>query len=182
MKMLTLRKSRNLLIKKFDEEKSKDWIQRNINDTKYISKFMYNYITNNLKFADSELKRKVYNINGQATAILRHYWGIKKDRNESDKHHAQDAVIIACATNQNIKKVSDYSRRKILHSNHNSIDTETGEIIDLKYNPDIYIKEPWPRFREELEARMADSDNHGELYSLKNGNFRNYEDVDIKEI
>lgn len=177
-----LRKSRNLLIKKFDEEKSKDWIQRNINDTKYISKFMYNYITNNLKFADSELKRKVYNINGQATAILRHCWGIKKDRNESDKHHAQDAVIIACATNQNIKKVSDYSRRKILHANHKSIDTETGEILDLKYNPDIYIKEPWPRFREELEARMADLDNHGELYSLKNGNFRNYEDVDINQI
>ena len=159
------KKSKNLLIKKFSEENSRDWIQRNLNDTQYISKFMYNYIANNLKFADSELKRKVYTINGRATAILRHYWGIKKDRNKSDKHHAQDAVIIACATNKNIKKISDYSRKKVLHTNN-----------------EITIKEPWPRFREELEARMEEPDNNGELYALKHGNFTNYEDVDINSI
>lgn len=176
------RKKENLLIKNFNEEKSKEWIQRNINDTKYISKFMYNYIANNLKFADSESKRKVYNINGQATSILRHYWGLKKDREESDKHHAQDAVIIACATNKNIKKVSDYSRRKLLYKNNEIIDEETGEIIDKKYNIDISIKEPWPKFREEVEARMEDADNNGQLYALVNGNFTNYDDVDITQI
>ena len=176
------RKKENLLIKNFNEEKSKEWIQRNINDTKYISKFMYNYIANNLKFADSESKRKVYNINGQATSILRHYWGLKKDREESDKHHAQDAVIIACATNKNIKKVSDYSRRKLLYKNNEIIDEETGEIIDKKYNIDISIKEPWPKFREEVEARMEDADNNGQLYALVNGKFTNYDDVDITHI
>ena len=176
------RKRENLLIKKFDEEKSQEWIARNINDTKYISRFMYNYITNNLKFADSELKRKVYTINGQATAILRHYWGIKKDREESDKHHAQDAVVIACATNENIKKVSDYSRRKLLYINNEVVDNETGEIIDKKYNIDISIKEPWPRFREEVEARMAEGDIDGELYALKHNKFTNYDDVDVTKI
>ncbi len=177
-----LRKRENLLIKNFNEEKSKEWIERNINDTKYISKFMYNYISNNLKFADSELKRKVYNINGKATAILRHYWGLKKDREESDKHHAQDAVIIACATNKNIKKVSDYSRRKILYINNEIIDEENGGIINSKYNIDLTIKEPWPKFREEVEARMEDADNNGELYALKHGEFRNYDDIDIATI
>ena len=176
------RKKENLLIKKFDENKSKEWISRNINDTKYISKFMYNYIANNLKFADSELKRKVYTINGQATAILRHYWGLNKSREESDKHHAQDAVVIACATNENIKKVSDYSRRKVLHINNEFVDTNTGEIIDNKYNIDISIKEPWPNFREEVLARMEDYDNNGELYALKHGKFWNYNDVDIEKI
>mgnify|MGYP003290570924 CR=1 FL=1 len=176
------RKRENLLIKKFDEQKSQDWIARNINDTKYISKFLYNYITNNLKFADSELKRKVYTINGQATAILRHYWGLKKDRKESDKHHAQDAIVIACATNENIKKVSDYSRKKLLYINNEIVDNETGEIIDNKYNVDISIKDPWPRFREEVEARMADGDINGELYGLKNGKFTNYDDVDVTKI
>ena len=176
------KKKENLLIKNFSEEKSKEWIQRNLNDTKYIAKFMYNYITNNLQFAESESKRKVYNINGQATAILRHYWGLKKDREESDKHHAQDAVIIACATNKNIKKVSDYSRRKVLHINNEITDKETGEIIDFKYNIDITIKDPWPRFREEVEARMEDLDNNGELYALKHGNFTNYDDIDISKI
>ncbi len=176
------KKKENLLIKNFNEEKSKEWIQRNINDTKYIAKFMYDYIANNLKFADSELKRKVYNINGQATSVLRHYWGLKKDREESDKHHAQDAVVIACATNKNIKKVSDYNRRKVLHINNEIVDEETGEIIDLKYNTDITIKEPWPKFREEVEARMENPDNNGELYALRHGDFRNYDDIDINTI
>lgn len=176
------RKKENLLIKNFNEDKSKEWIQRNINDTKYISKFMYNYITNNLKFAESELKKKVYNINGQATSILRHYWGLKKDREKSDKHHAQDAVIIACATNKNIKKVSEYSRRKLLYKNNEIIDKETGEIIDSKYNIDISIKEPWPKFREEVEARMEDADNNGQLYALVNGKFTNYDDIDVTQV
>ncbi len=171
-----LRKRENLLIKNFNEEKSKEWIQRNINDTKYIAKFMYNYIANNLQFADSELKRKVYNLNGQATAILRHYWGLKKNREESDKHHAQDAVVIACATNKNIKKVSDYSRNRVLYADR------IVEKVQNNYSIDITIKEPWPYFREEVEARMEDIDNNGELYALKHGNFRNYDDIDIENI
>ena len=171
-----------MLIKSFDENKSKDWIARNINDTRYISRFLYNYIAKNLKFADSELKRKVYTINGQATAVLRHFWGLKKDRTESDKHHAQDAIVIACATNENIKRVSDYSRRKVLRINNEGKDEETGEKIDFKYNIDITIKEPWSKFREEVEARMEDLDNNGEMYALKHGNFRNYDDIDINTI
>lgn len=176
------KKRGNLLVKNFSEDKAQEWIQRNIEDTRYITKFMCNYIANNLKFSDSDLKRKVYNINGQATAILRHYWGLKKNREESDKHHAQDAVVIACATNENIKRVSEYNRKKILYYNNEIIDSRTGEIIDKKINTDIILKEPWPRFREEVEARMEDVDNNGELYALKHGNFRNYDDIDISKI
>lgn len=165
-------KKENLLVKKLDEEKSNKWIDRNINDTRYISRFMYNYITNNLKFLQNDSKRKVYVINGRATAVLRHFWGLKKDREESDKHHAQDAVVIACATNKNIKKISDYSRSKCLYKyNH-----------EEKYNPKLLLKEPWPRFRGELEARMEDLDIKGEMYSLKYGKFINYSDVDITKI
>ena len=170
------RKMSNLLVKKFDEEKSKDWVQRNINDTKYISRFLYNYIADNLEFEESDLKRKVYTINGKATAILRHYWGIKKDRQESDKHHAQDAIIIACASNKNIKRVSDYSRRKELYMDR--IDYETGEIIGTEYNKEITIKEPWEKFREEVEARMSDNPSH----ALKYGGFYNYDDIDVEKI
>ena len=172
------KKSNNLLMRNFSEEKSKEWIQRNINDTKYISRFLYNYISNYLEFAESDLKRKVYTINGQATATLRHYWGLKKDRQESDKHHAQDAVIIACASNKNIKRVSNYSRRKVLHINNEFVDYETGEIIDNKYNIDITIKEPWENFREEVEIRMSDNPAH----SLKYGKFYNYDDIDVEKI
>ena len=46
----------------------------------------------------------------------------------------------------------------------------------------ISIKEPWPKFREEVEARMEDADNNGQLYALKHGEFRNYDDIDIEKI
>lgn len=167
------RKKENLLITDFGDEKSKEWIERNKNDTRYIARFMYNYISNNLKFAESELKTKVYNINGQATATLRHYWGLKKVREESDKHHALDAVVIACSSNKNIKKVSDYHRKKELY-----IKDSEGN----KYNKDITIKEPWPRFREEVEARIEEADNNGQLYSLVNDKFYNYDDIDVTKI
>lgn len=176
------KKRENMLIKNFNEEKTKEWIARNLNDTRYIARFMYNYIANNLQFAQSELKRKVYTINGQATATLRHYWGLNKNREESDKHHAQDAVVIACATNQNIKKVSDYARKKALHINTEIIDKETGELINTGYNTEITIKEPWPKFREEVQARMQEADKNGQLYDLIHGEFHNYDDIDITQI
>jgi len=41
------------------------------------------------------------------------------------------------------------------------------------------MKEPWPRFREELMARMSDNEN---MDDLKNGKFYNYDDVDLDTI
>jgi len=169
-----LKKKGNLLVKNLTEEKSKEFINRNLNDTRYIARFMANYISNNLEFAESELKQKVYTINGQATATLRHYWGLSKNREESDKHHAMDAVVIACASKSNIKKISDYHRKKILYDKN----TENDGI----YNSDITFKEPWPRFREEVMARLEDADNKGQLYSLVNGKFYNYDDVDVEHL
>lgn len=73
-----LRKRENLLIKKFNDEKSKEWIARNLNDTRYIAKFMYNYINDNLEFAPSETKRKVYNINRTSHRCAKALLGIEK--------------------------------------------------------------------------------------------------------
>ena len=41
------------------------------------------------------------------------------------------------------------------------------------------MKEPWPRFREELMARMSDNEN---MDDLKNGEFYNYNDIDLEMI
>lgn len=168
------KKRQNLLITKFDAGKTEEFLQRNLNDTRYISKFMYNYISDNLKFADGPSKRKVININGAATATLRHLWGLEKKREESDKHHALDAVVIACATYKNIQRISDYSKRKELYIKDND--------DKYMYNSSIDLKTPWPKFREEVMARMEDLDNNGELYALKHGDFKNYEDIDITKI
>lgn len=169
-----IKKKANFLIQELNEVEENKWIDRNINDTRYIARFMLNYISNNLKFAESENKVKVHSINGQTTAVLRHFWGIQKNREESDKHHALDAVVIACANSKNIKKVSDYSRKKNLYINSKGEETE--------YNKNIKIELPWPEFRDELLARLENGDNNSQLYSLINGKFYNYDDIEVEKI
>ena len=154
------RKRENLLVKNFNEDKEKDWIARNINDTKYIAKFMSNYIKKNLifdNFEENENRIKVKTIEGALTTALRHYWGIASKSRENDLHHAEDAVIIACATEKFQRKIREYSKQKELYypnKNGEYFDPETGEIVDVKYKAHEMVR-PWEMFKEELEARMS---------------------------
>jgi CRISPR-associated endonuclease Csn1 len=73
-----------------------DWNLRAINDTRYISKFTSNFIKQNLKFSNNEGRQKVIMPAGGITSYLRRVWHIgAKNRDESNLHHATDAVIIA---------------------------------------------------------------------------------------
>lgn len=40
-------------------------------------------------------KKRVFASNGQITALLRHRWGLKKVREDNDRHHAVDAIVVA---------------------------------------------------------------------------------------
>ena len=154
------RKRENLLVKNFNEDKEKDWIARNINDTKYIARFMSNYIKKNLlfdNFEENENRIKVKTIEGGLTTALRHYWGISSKSRENDLHHAEDAVIIACATEKFQRNIREYSKQKELYypnKNGEYYDPETGEIVDVKYKKHEMVR-PWENFKEELEARMS---------------------------
>lgn len=61
---------------------------------------MLNYIRNHLAFADCSGagKRRVVAVNGAVTAFLRKRWGLSKVRADGDLHHAADAAVIACTT------------------------------------------------------------------------------------
>ena len=179
-----LRKRERLLVKNFNTDKENEWIARNLNDTKYIARFMSNFIKQNLLFenyGDNENRKSVKTINGAATSALRHYWGIpSKNRDENDLHHAEDAVIIACATEKFQNRIREYSKEKDLYyhnKNGEYVDSETGEIVDVKYKSHE-MNRPWPEFKEELEARMSKNP----AYDLTNGDFKNYNDIDTKNI
>ncbi|MCK7461234.1 MAG: hypothetical protein MZU84_03785 [Sphingobacterium sp.] len=80
-------KKYKLLKLKFDEKDQKDFIERNINDTRYISKFIKNWLENHLDFGVDDNKRRIQVRSGSfTTAYLRHQWGLQKVRGESDKH------------------------------------------------------------------------------------------------
>ena len=179
------KKRENLLVKNMDEDKEKDWIARNINDTKYMARYLANYLKKNLQFEDygeNSNRVKVKTVTGAATTALRNYWGIhSKNREENDLHHAEDAVIIACASEKYQRKVREYSKEHDLYYRRNQdgeyFDPETGEIVDVKYKHHDMAR-PWEKFKEELEARMSTNPVH----DLKYGGFTNYDDIDIETI
>ncbi|MBO6267287.1 MAG: type II CRISPR RNA-guided endonuclease Cas9, partial [Synergistaceae bacterium] len=135
-----------------DEEKFKD---RNLQDTKTAARFVLNYINDHLEFASfmTERKKHVTAVNGSVTSYMRKRWGITKIRANGDLHHAVDALVIACTTDGMIQKVSQFAKyRETRYTTGEDsrfvVDPDTGEVIkEFPY--------PWPRFRQELEARLG---------------------------
>ena len=92
-----------LLQPDLNDEQMQEWKTRNLNDTRYIAKYLVRYLNDNLLF-DSEEKNNVYAVKGAITSQLRRVW-LNKDtwggddkselRKESNLHHAVDAVVIA---------------------------------------------------------------------------------------
>jgi len=149
---------RNRLLKKdFGEDESKDFMERNLNDTRYICRFFKNYVEQYLQLhEDSEAKRCVV-LSGQMTSFLRARWGLVKVRGDSDRHHALDATVVAACSHGMVKRLSDYSRRKELEQvREGFVDMDTGEILNPAMFEQIekHFPNPWPHFRNEVEARL----------------------------
>ena len=150
-------KRNRLLKKEFGEKETNDFKERNLNDTRYICRFFKNYVERYLQLhEDSEAKRCVV-VSGQLTSFLRARWGLIKDREGSDRHHALDAAVVAACSHRMVKRLSDYSRRRELEQvREGFVDIETGEVI----NPTMFVQleqhfpSPWPNFRGELLARL----------------------------
>jgi CRISPR-associated endonuclease Csn1 len=157
-KAYRLAKRSRLLRKDFGTKEAEEFRERNLNDTRYICKFFKNYVERHLKFAEgSEAKRCVV-VSGQLTAFLRARWGLLKIREESDRHHALDAAVVAACSHGMVKRLSDYSRRKELQQvREGFVDQETGEIVNpaMFEQLNTHFPDPWPHFRHELQARLS---------------------------
>jgi CRISPR-associated endonuclease Csn1 len=134
-----------------------DFISTQLNDTRYISKIAKQYLRH--------ITPEVNVGNGTITALLRHLWGMnsvlknpflnlefnspdKSEKNRSDhRHHAIDAVAIACTTRSIFQKLS---------SLHNEFDLqyletrEKAEYLDKEKFPF-----PWEGFRDEVKKMAA---------------------------
>ncbi len=158
------RKRQLLLKERVTEEDEKRFKERNLQDTKTASRFLLNYIRDKLAFASSERKKKVTAVNGAVTSYMRKRWGINKIRADGDRHHAVDALVIACTTDGMIQQVSRYAAlRECQYAQGEgesfAVDPDTGEVLrSFPY--------PWPAFRKELEARLSDDPAHA-VESLK---------------
>lgn len=149
------KKRDNLLKPTITAEDMEGFKERNLQDTKTASRFLMNYINDNLLFCPSVSgrNRKVNAVSGIITSYARKRWGINKVRADGDLHHAKDALVIACVTNKMIQEISrhnEYRECRYVQDEDSSfaVDDKTGEI--LKKFP-----HPWPGFRDEVEARFS---------------------------
>ncbi len=140
------------------------FIDRNLNDTRYIAKEIKSRI--NIELA-AEGEDKTVNIQGGITAVLRKKWGLNHlkynedgNRKESAKHHALDAAVIAACSTSMVQRMQEYSKAKELKFVENSyIDRVTGEVLNLhKYHEvNKHFPQPYEGFRKELIALLDDN-------------------------
>lgn len=160
-KAYRLAKRTRLLRKDFGDKEASEFRDRNLNDTRYICRFFKNYVEQYLKLHDESGAKRCVVLSGQMTSFLRARWGLVKVRGDSDRHHALDAAVVAACSHGMVKRLSDYARRKELEQvREGFVDVATGEIINPAMFDQLekHFPNPWPHFRNELEARLKIDD------------------------
>jgi len=149
---ISKKKLKNLLYKEdiTKQDVLKGFINRNINDTAYASRVVLNTLQDFFKAKEEVTKVKV--IKGSFTNQMRKNLHLKKDRDESNAHHAIDALLIAYS-------VLGYNAYRKIQSE--VIDFETGEILDEslwndvmsedKYE-EVFYNEKWIKIRGKLNS------------------------------
>ncbi len=126
-------KYKRFVAKKMDD----DFISRQLNDTRFISKEAKNYLSkicNNIQVAP-----------GQSTANLRQKWGLNNilnlegdTKNRDDhRHHAIDALVMACTKRSYLQELSKWNR----------------------YQRSYEVKKfplPWESFRSDAEKAVSE--------------------------
>ena len=170
-----MKKKQNLLLQDY---KNDSWNVRALNDTRYITRFIQNYLRQNVDFAEGEEKQRVIAPNGTTTAYLRKRWGLAKDRAEDVLHHAKDAAVVAAIDNSIVRQANLFAKRgeiaallSAVKTMEEKTDKLTGEIIDedefdkAQRRKDAaivltskYFPQPWDNFGKEVMKRTLNTD------------------------
>lgn len=129
------KKAENLLLENFDNDKAGEWKSRALNDTRYMAKLLKNHLQNNLV-----LRHGVQTRNGALTANLRRAWGFPDKSRANDRHHAVDAIVLACSTQSMVQQ----------HANFNKYEARRKSSAERVYPP-----KPWESFRDDALSAVA---------------------------
>ncbi len=159
------------------------WKSRNINDTRYITKFIISLFEKNLKFATEDNKKRVFGVKGAFTSRFRKIWlggtewGEDEKNRDSYLNHAIDAVVVANLTPAYLEIASDsvklqQIRKRIRKGSNIEFDDYLNRCCK-KMEKYYGFKEDYtlhlltgtktvpaylPRIKEEVEARFIDND------------------------
>ena len=140
-------KRMNLLRKSWTDEDKERFLKRNLNDTRYASKHIADYLRKHFDFSKSirDNIKEVSRIqvrSGGITSFLRHMWGLNKNRGENDLHHAIDALVVACSTYGHVYLVSNLSRQM----------ERKGKNWYKHFGKDKF--KPWENIREDIQKSV----------------------------
>lgn len=166
--LTNFKKKKNLLMQNFNDEKSKDFIQRNLNDTQYMGKFLFNLLQDYLLMSESKSKVQIRCVSGSITSYLRKCWGINKLREDGDIHHCIDAAVIAMATESQKQKIINFNKFKevcVVNKYNEIINLTTGEKLtpeqldqfekeNIAYLNKL-LPQPYTGFVKELKVRAT---------------------------
>jgi len=143
-------KRKNLLIKSWTEKDKERFLSRNLNDTRYAARHIADYLRKYFDFSISERDdikdvSRVKLRSGGVTAFLRYIWGLNKDRQASDLHHALDALVVACSTDGHVYLVSNLAK-EIERKGKNWY--KHFDFIRAKFKP-------WNSIREDIQKAVA---------------------------
>lgn len=126
------KKAEHLLMERFDDDKAGAWKDRALNDTCYMARLLKNHI-------EQSLPVKVETRNGALTAHLRGAWGFPDKNRRNDRHHALDAIVLACSTQSMVQQLSNW----------NKYEARSRNAAEKPRPP-----KPWDTFREDAKASV----------------------------
>lgn len=126
-------------------EVPEDFVERDLNDTRYNSRQAANYLgTLYGGRADASQRQRIFTITGGLTALLRKAWelnsilsGTDEKTRDDHRHHAIDAIITAISDSALVQNLSHVAQQ---FENHT--DRERAFLLQ--------VKEPWDGFLAEV--------------------------------
>ena len=112
-----------------------DFLARQINDTRYISKYAKEYL--------ERVCKDVWTVRGQTTSIFRRLLQHEEKTRDDHRNHAKDALIVGLIDRSFVKRISDIAK------NIEGRDKERLENVGRAIKKNVPL--PWASFKEDAK-------------------------------
>lgn len=110
------------------------WKSRNINDTRYITKYVVGLIKNHLQFAGE--KARVFGIRGHITSRFRkerlgkNTWGSEEKCRTNYLNHAADAIVLANLSKMDVEIAMDYEKLRQIRRHYGEMSIQYDHFLN----------------------------------------------------
>lgn len=134
------------------------WKSRNINDTRYITKYVVGLIKNHLQFAGE--KARVFGIRGHITSRFRKEWLGKNTWGSDEKcranylNHAADAIVLANLSKMDVEIAMDYEKLRQIRRHYGETSIQYDHFLN---NAAQRIAAFYPITEEAIRKQLVES-------------------------